>query len=127
MSNIKLKKVVEVVVDNKENQHGDKRQTQQVLAQREKIAAEEREKQIEELARVICDGCTECKRIMCPEWYIAQKIYNAGYRKQIECEDVSRFRGVFECSECHWTDEDIGTADQIRFCAGCGAKVKGGE
>ncbi len=46
---------------------------------------------------------------------------------KIECEDVSRFRGVFECSACHWTDEDIGTADPIRFCAGCGAKVKGGE
>lgn len=42
----------------------------------------DKEKQIEELARVICDGCTECKRIMCHEWYIAQKIYNAGYRKQ---------------------------------------------
>ena len=36
MNNIKLKKIVEVVVDNKENQHGDKRQTQQVLAQRYK-------------------------------------------------------------------------------------------
>lgn len=36
MSNIRLKEIVEVVVDNKENQHGDKRQTQQVLAQRYK-------------------------------------------------------------------------------------------
>jgi hypothetical protein len=84
------------------------------------------EKQIEELARAICDGCYVYNHIMCHEWYVAQKIYNAGYRKQIECEDVSRFRGVFECSECHWTDEDIGTADPIRFCAECGGRVKGG-
>ena len=36
MSNIKLKEIVEVVVDNKGYTHGDKRRTQQVLAQRYK-------------------------------------------------------------------------------------------
>jgi hypothetical protein len=56
----------------------------------------------------------------------AMDLYARGCQVQVECEDVSRWRGVFECSECHWTDEDIGTADQIRFCAGCGAKLKGG-
>ena len=50
---------------------------------------DEREKQIEEMARVICSGCPdgeECKRIMCTEWYIAEKIYSAGYRKQEQKE-----------------------------------------
>jgi hypothetical protein len=86
-----------------------------------------RAKQIEEIKDAIDSvyGC-DCAYYGVDGFAIAEALYNAGYRKQIECEDVSRFRGVFECSECHWTDEDIGTADQIRFCAGCGAKLKGG-
>ena len=80
MSNIRLKEIVEVVVDNKENQHGDKRQTQQVLAQREKIAAEEQEKQIEEMAEFIhvdssFPGFEE------DAWQLAEELYKAGYRK----------------------------------------------
>lgn len=96
----------------------------------------EKEKQIDEMARCISTNrnacfsrkCEECAlSTVCLYKEIAASLYMRGYRKQIECEDVSRFRGVFECSECHWTDEDIGTADPIRFCAGCGAKVKGGD
>lgn len=49
----------------------------------------DKEKQIEELARVICDGCRdteECKRNMCLEYFYAKKIYEAGYRKRKEGE-----------------------------------------
>lgn len=86
----------------------------------------DKKKQIEEMAEFIhvdssFTGFEEDAR------KLAEELYKAGYRKRTECEDVSRFRGVFECSACHWTDEDIRTADPIRFCAGCGAKVKGGE
>lgn len=98
-------------------------------------------KQIEELARVICDGCTECKRIMCHEWYIAQKIYNAGYCKQIEGENIGAVHPVdeFKCSVCGitlegWTrvvtDEDDGELYyyeyEFKYCPHCGAKMKGG-
>lgn len=88
----------------------------------------DKEKQIEEIKDAIDSvyGC-DCAYYGVEGLAIAEVLYEAGYRKQIECEDVSKWRGVFECSECHWTDEDIGTADPIRFCAGCGAKVKGGE
>ena len=44
-----------------------------------------REKQIEEIAKVMCGGCPdnkECMRCLCADWYKAQFIYNAGYRKQ---------------------------------------------
>jgi hypothetical protein len=108
----------------------------------------DKKKQIDEMAKIelyravngqrcLRSGyCTHCgahkaatnpKYQKCDCYRIAEIIFDAGYRKQRECKDVSKWRGVFECSECHWTDEDIGTADQILFCAGCGAKVKGGE
>lgn len=91
----------------------------------------DKEKQIEEMAKDVTGSIDWCRLeddfITVDCFRTAETLYEMGYRKQIECEDVSRFRGVFECSECHWTDEDIGTADPIRFCAGCGAKVKGGE
>lgn len=91
----------------------------------------DKKKQIEEMAKDVTGSIDWCRLeddfITVDCLRTAEALYEIGYRKQIECEDVSRFRGVFECSECHWTDEDIGTADQIRFCAGCGAKVKGGD
>ena len=46
-----------------------------------------REKQIEEMAKVMCGGCTdnkECMRCLCADWYNAETLYNAGYRNQRE-------------------------------------------
>lgn len=89
------------------------------------------EKQIEELARAMCDGCPVYNQIMCHEWYVAQKIYNAGYRKQIEgeweeidipvhCEDDVDV--VYRCSSCGNCSDS-----ETNFCWYCGAKMKGGE
>lgn len=44
-----------------------------------------REKQIEEIAKVMCGGCPdnkECMHCLCADWYRAEALYNAGYRKQ---------------------------------------------
>lgn len=43
-----------------------------------------KEKQIEEMAKVMCGGChngEECMRCLCADWYRAEMLYNAGYRK----------------------------------------------
>jgi hypothetical protein len=73
---------------------------------------------------------------------IAEALYNASYRKQIECENITENHPVdeFICSKCglimrdccrYEIDEDDG--DEIcyefvfRHCPRCGAKVKGGE
>lgn len=56
-----------------------------------------REKQIEEIAKVICGGCPdnkECMHCLCADWYKAESIYNAGYRKQSEIA-----REIFEMIE----------------------------
>lgn len=48
---------------------------------------EKREKQIEEIAKAMCGGCTdgrECMHCLCADWYKAESVYNAGYRKQSE-------------------------------------------
>lgn len=49
-----------------------------------------KEKQIEEMAKVMCGGCPdnkECMHCLCADWYKAESIYNAGYRK---ASDVAR-------------------------------------
>ena len=45
------------------------------------------EKQIEAIAKAMCSGCPdnkECMHSLCADWYKAESIYNAGYRKQSE-------------------------------------------
>ena len=51
------------------------------------------------------------------------------YQKQSEGENVATYpSSAFECSECHWQDWDLLTADSAyNFCPNCGAKMKGGE
>lgn len=49
--------------------------------------SEKRGKKIEEIAKVMCGGCpdnTECMHCLCADWYKAESIYNADYRKQSE-------------------------------------------
>lgn len=50
----------------------------------------DREKQIEEIAKAMCAGCPdnkECMHCLCADWYKAESIYNAGYRK---ADDVAK-------------------------------------
>lgn len=49
--------------------------------------SDRREKQIEAIAKAMCGGCPdnkECMHSLCADWYKAESIYNADYRKQSE-------------------------------------------
>lgn len=49
-----------------------------------------KEKQIEEMARVICaNGCEKCTQSLCKDWYSAELLYAVGYRKQSEWISVN--------------------------------------
>ena len=53
-----------------------------------------KEKQLEEIAKVMCGGCPdnkECMHCLCADWYNAEALYNAGYCKQREVS-----REIFE-------------------------------
>lgn len=98
----------------------------------------ERDKQIAEMAKLACsvfDGnCTDCSFAIyhppCPPKASAERLYNAGYRKQVKgewveieftvhCEDDV---GVcYRCSECEGYNDS-----EVNFCPNCGAKMKGG-
>lgn len=55
--------------------------------------SDRREKQIEAIAKVICGGCPdnkECMHCLCADWYRAEALYNAGYRKQSEVEELKK-------------------------------------
>ena len=103
--------------------------------------------QIEEMAKEMCEVCFSkpfCKVISanCPiAIRDAERLYNAGYRKQKEGENISQMHpsDEFICEKCgliireccrYEIDEDDG--DEIcyefpyRFCPRCGMKVKGG-
>ena len=94
-----------------------------------------KEKQIEEMAKFICDldeTCEECQKsynekyAKVPCWMrdIAENLYNAGYRKQSEGEwkPIMTMCNRGECAKCG----EIG-AMRWKYCPNCGAKMKGGE
>ena len=64
----------------------------------------DREKEIEEIAKVMCGGCAdnkECMHCLCSDWYKAEDLYNAGYRKQSEnTVDVVR------CNDCMYFEQE---------------------
>ena len=50
----------------------------------------DREKQIEEMAKVMCGGCpdnNQCMCCLCATWYNAEVLYKAGYRKE---DDIAK-------------------------------------
>lgn len=89
-----------------------------------------KEKQIEEMAKVMCgyygtEKCYECR--YCCDCHIKQeanRLYNAGYRKQIEAEWITDEEGYVTCSNCG----EEHTWDEFRppYCDMCGARMKGG-
>ena len=95
-----------------------------------------RDKQIEEMAKVICGGCPngqECMRCLCADWYKAEKLYDAGYRKQrkntvnvVKCKGcrhsaLTSIDGVIYCFKKY---ETVKCED---YCS-CGEpKLKGGK
>ena len=96
-----------------------------------------KEKHIEEMAKLACsvfDGdCHNCSFNFyppCPPKASAERIYNAGYRKQSEGEWLEQVRVSkegkpllrhYKCNLC-----GVYLATQANYCPHCGAKMKGG-
>ncbi len=94
-----------------------------------------REKQIEEIGKIICgmeNGCDGCmwNKARCNERNYAEEIYKAGYHKQSEgmwiSNDLGGYKWAYYCSECGWID-GYPFNDRHKYCPNCGAKMKGGE
>ena len=105
-------------------------------------------KQIEEIAKSMCRNygtqvCVSCDaHATCMIHLCAVDVYNAGYRKQREGENISQMHpsDEFICEKCgliirdccrYEIDEDNGDETcyefPYEFCPRCGMKVKGGE
>ena len=96
----------------------------------------DREKQIEEIAIVLSDGdCKKCDcdangKFNCILLYLAELLYNAGYRKQKQGKWLVTERGcVITCSNCKERVElyypdgtEVGPA--LTYCPYCGSKNK---
>ena len=85
-----------------------------------------REKQIEEMAKVIERACeNECISPVNCDVCKATSLYNAGYRKQVEGEwkEQGECWKTLRCSICGHTTDTI--FDRTPFCPNCGAKMKG--
>lgn len=91
-----------------------------------------KKEQIEEMAMLISGNEIQ----HCGHRDIAERLYNAGYRKQKEGEWIGEADGyadgelvydVWHCSECnHCIDDGTDDADLLpNFCPNCGAKMKG--
>ena len=84
-----------------------------------------KEKQIEEMAKVLESTCdeTECNRPTDCDLCQATRLYNAGYRKQSEgeWESFPSLGNKYRCSHCKAKVES-----RTNFCPNCGAHMKGG-
>ncbi len=101
-----------------------------------------KEKQIEEMAREICSEydcvipCQSCAYYgyeNCRDVKSAEKLYNAGYRKQKigkwHYPPYAPFGGSYEmkrCSVCGYKPDIDSENPYTKFCPDCGAKMKGG-
>lgn len=87
-----------------------------------------REKQIEEMAKVLCGMSRECAKCKlngkCLARNSADVLYTAGYRKQIEGEWLvcGMFDDFFKCS-CCGDKNPWQTAIEFKLCPNCGAKM----
>lgn len=74
-----------------------------------------KEKQIEEIAKVMCGGCPdnkECMHCLCADWYKAEDLYNAGYRRQSEIAKES-FEDIYKLTYRLSNDEHYTIGDMI--------------
>lgn len=87
-------------------------------------------KQIEEMAREICvSRCGQVCCDACPEdntclyYEIAEALYNAGYRKQVEGKWKQAYNSYprYVCTNCN----HLYNNKEYKYCPYCGAKMKG--
>ena len=86
------------------------------------------EKEIEEIAKVMCGGCAdnkECMHCLCAAWYNAEDLYNAGYRKQSNGKWITVGEGITERTVCSNCGSQKGSFMKPPFCNQCGAKMDG--
>ena len=88
-----------------------------------------REKQIEEIGKIICgmeNGCDGCmwNKARCNERNYAEEIYKAGYRKQSEGKWKQVYNSFprYVCTHCN----HLYNNKSFKYCPNCGAKMKGG-
>lgn len=90
-------------------------------------------KRIEEMAKVLESTCdeTECNHPTNCDLCQATRLYNAGYRKQIDGKWVKQVKirkqgapilHYYQCSLC-----GVYLVEQANYCPNCGAKMKGCE
>ena len=99
-----------------------------------------KEQIIEEMAKVMCGGCAdgkECMQCLCADWYRAEALYNAGYRKETQGECEYCKTGEEKCQTCTEFYVDIdnrcsGYDDgkcieytPVKHCFNCGRKMRG--
>ena len=95
-----------------------------------------KEKQIDEIAKLICNfsqcvcynSIGECANTECQIVDKAETLYNIGYRKQSEGEweivKGSHGKEIMICTNCRHSQDLHAT---FTYCPNCGAKMKGGE
>lgn len=97
---------------------------------------ENKEKQIEEMAEILAGDCGDCSNCEYDNdvkgccFKNAERIYNAGYRKERQGEWKPIMQELnccdtLECSICEFVI-DISQGD-YNYCPNCGAKMKGAE
>jgi hypothetical protein len=90
-------------------------------------------KQIEEMARAMCDRettCKECPVYICRARIHAANAYKAGYRKQrtaewvttVETEDGVIQRYTHRCTDCNYFYKTVCPRGDD-YCHKCGAKI----
>lgn len=68
----------------------------------------------------LAEGFTEAEKIVLFKAPTAD-VREVKYAKNLQ----SRFKWTFECSHCHWCDDDTYCCDssEFKFCPNCGAKI----
>ena len=79
-----------------------------------------------------CVGCEFKNDEWCFTHFVANKLYNAGYRKQSEGKwiKVAAYNdGVLNTAKCSvcGTYQHVGLWDYHPYCPHCGAKMEGGD
>ena len=91
-----------------------------------------KEKQIDEMAKEMCECCREavtnntCEDSLCiGVLKHAEALYDAGYRKQSEGKWKQAYNNYprYVCTNCN----HLYNNKEYKYCPSCGAKMKGGE